>query len=100
MNKTEVYSWRVDPELKSELEAVAREEKTSVGGLLDRAARDLLESRKKAPSRAQQERRRKTFLELIDKYAVDGDGISATNKRVREVIVSNLEARYGKRRSR
>ena len=42
MNKTEVYSWRLDPDLKQRLEQAARVEKTSVGGLLDRIARAWL----------------------------------------------------------
>ena len=42
MSKTEVYSWRLDPDLKRRLEAAASEEKTSIGGLLDRIARDWL----------------------------------------------------------
>ncbi len=100
MGKTEVYSWRVDPELKAELEAVAREEKTSVGGLLDQAARVLLGSRKRVPDNGKQARRRKAFLKLIDEIAVEGDGIPATNKRVREVITADLMAKYGKKSSR
>ena len=42
MSKTEVYSWRVDPDLKQRLGAAARDEKTSVGGLLDRIVREWL----------------------------------------------------------
>lgn len=42
MNKTEVYSWRLDPDLKQRLESAARDEKTSMGGLLDRIAREWL----------------------------------------------------------
>jgi hypothetical protein len=42
MNKTEVYSWRLDPDLKQRLESAARDEKTSIGGLLDRIAREWL----------------------------------------------------------
>ena len=42
MSKTEVYSWRLDPDLKQRLEAAARAEKTSVGSLLDRIARAWL----------------------------------------------------------
>ena len=34
--KTSVYSWRVDPELKSRLSDAARSERTSVSKLLDR----------------------------------------------------------------
>jgi hypothetical protein len=42
MSKTEVYSWRLDPDLKHRLEAAADEEKTSIGALLDRIAREWL----------------------------------------------------------
>jgi hypothetical protein len=42
MSKTEVYSWRLDPDLKQRLEAAARADKTSLGTLLDRIARDWL----------------------------------------------------------
>jgi predicted transcriptional regulator len=42
MSKSEVYSWRLDSDLKRRLEEAARNENTSVGGLLDRIARDWL----------------------------------------------------------
>lgn len=42
MSKTEVYSWRLDPDLKQRLEAAARADKTSLSTLLDRIARDWL----------------------------------------------------------
>ena len=42
MNKTEVYSWRLDSDLKQRLRAAARDEKTSIGDLLDRIAREWL----------------------------------------------------------
>jgi hypothetical protein len=35
MNKTEVYSWRLSPRTKEELERAARQENLSVGSLLD-----------------------------------------------------------------
>ena len=35
MGKSEVYSWRVSPELKSSLEEAARAEQTTVSRLLD-----------------------------------------------------------------
>jgi hypothetical protein len=44
--KTEVYSWRVSPEVKAALEREARREKTSLAALLDRVARQWLEERK------------------------------------------------------
>jgi hypothetical protein len=41
-----VYSWRLDPELKERLELAARAESMSIGGLLDRIARDWLGSQR------------------------------------------------------
>ncbi len=43
MNKTEVYSWRVDINLKNALEQAARTEKTSVAQLLDSIVRNWLQ---------------------------------------------------------
>ena len=40
--KTEVYSWRVSSELKSELEQEANRRKISLAKVLDLAARELL----------------------------------------------------------
>ncbi|HXV64220.1 MAG TPA: hypothetical protein VEK15_26200 [Vicinamibacteria bacterium] len=42
MNKTEVYSWRLCPELKARLEEAARDEETSVAQLLEKIAREWL----------------------------------------------------------
>jgi hypothetical protein len=43
MAKTEVYSWRLSPRLKTDLEEAARAEQKSLAELLDRIARDWLE---------------------------------------------------------
>ena len=40
--KTEVYSWRVSPEVKTGLEREARRRKISVSAVLDLAAREWL----------------------------------------------------------
>jgi hypothetical protein len=45
MSKTEVYSWRLDPDLKRRLGAAARDEKTSIGGLLEHIVREWLARR-------------------------------------------------------
>jgi hypothetical protein len=45
MSKSEVYSWRLDADLKRRLEEAAHEEKTSIGALLDRIARAWLGQR-------------------------------------------------------
>lgn len=41
--KTEVYSWRLSPQLKSALEEAARAKRKSVSELLEQIARDWLE---------------------------------------------------------
>ena len=43
MNKSEVYSWRVSPEVKNGLEAAARAHKTSVAQLLDQIVSQWLD---------------------------------------------------------
>lgn len=45
MAKSEVYSWRVTPDLKSALEQAARDADTSIGGLLEQIAREWLKGR-------------------------------------------------------
>ncbi|HKZ97018.1 MAG TPA: hypothetical protein VJ045_08565 [Hyphomicrobiaceae bacterium] len=98
MTKSEVYSWRLSPELKAELEAAARRKKVAMSVVLERAARDWL--RKEAPRNdaADQERRRAALMACAG--AVSGDGTSATNAVVRQVIGDALERKYGRRRPR
>ena len=43
MNKSEVYSWRVSPEVKNGLEAAARAHKTSVAQLLNQIVSQWLD---------------------------------------------------------
>ncbi len=46
MAKTEVYSWRVDPQIKMALESEARVQGTTLAEVLDRIAKQWLEMRK------------------------------------------------------
>lgn len=58
MRKSEVYSWRVEPEVKSALEDAARSERTSVGQLLGRIVREwLLRKKDSAADEDTQQRR-------------------------------------------
>jgi hypothetical protein len=45
MAKSDVYSWRIAPELKSMLEMESRRERSSIASLLDRIAREWLDAR-------------------------------------------------------
>jgi hypothetical protein len=58
MRKSEVYSWRVAPDLKAALEDAAREERTSVGELLGRMARQWLHDRAAGASESETAQRR------------------------------------------
>lgn len=97
MSKSEVYSWRLTPALKAELEAAARDESSSVGAVLERIAREWLKRRHKLDA-AEQESRRAALMACAGIYK--GDGTPATNARVREVMGEYLEAKYGRRRAR
>ena len=100
MAKTEVYSWRLDPELKQQLEAAARAEKTSVSAVLERLAKQWLKQSEPADTDAEQGRLRALAMSSSGIVDDDGDdGQSATNARVREVMGKRLEAKYGKPRS-
>ena len=46
MKKSEVYSWRVLPEIKTALEWEARRQRTTVAALLDRMAEEWLAARR------------------------------------------------------
>ena len=45
MVKSEVYSWRLSPDTKAALEAVAREQRSTVGGVLHEVVREWLRGR-------------------------------------------------------
>jgi hypothetical protein len=89
MSKTEVYSWRLDPDLKQRLETAARDEKTSIGGLLDRIARDWLgRHRPEDDDEAVQRRLHAAAEEWIGSSSL-GEG-PYTRQRIRERVRARL----------
>ena len=58
MSKSEVYSWRLSPALKAELEAAARAEKIPLSALLERLALDWLKDRGRSDDEAEKRRMR------------------------------------------
>jgi hypothetical protein len=89
MSKTAVYSWRVDPDLKRRLEAAARAEKTSVGGLLDRIARAWLNGARPGEDDAAVQRRLHAQVAKVIGTIRLGEG-PYTRARVRERIRASL----------
>jgi hypothetical protein len=87
--KTEVYSWRLSPDLKSDLEAAARRERVSVSRLLERIAREWLKARAAAAEddEAEQERLRAIAMQFVGTIrGGDPDRASEVSKRVRELL--------------
>ena len=69
--KTEVYSWRLSPDLKDDLEEAARRERVSVSRLLERIAREWLKARAAAAEddEAEQERLRAIAMQFVGTHA-------------------------------
>jgi len=94
MSKSEVYSWRLSPELKADLEAAARAEKTNVASVLERLARDWLATRRLSDEEdaEQQRRMRDRVIAAAGKFSADIG--TATNERVRHVMGEILMKKY------
>jgi hypothetical protein len=94
MAKSEVYSWRVAADLKVALEEAAREEKTSVGALLGRIARQWLRDRAAGTSESEAaERRIRASAERFVGSLVGG------NSRRAEGARGEIRERLAKRRA-
>ena len=94
MSKSEVYSWRLATELKMQLEAAARDEKTSVGSILDRVVREWLAKRplSEEDDAEQQRRLRERAMKAVGTVSI---GLGPyTNERVREVMGEQLEKKH------
>jgi hypothetical protein len=99
IDKGKAFSWRPSPKLKRELEVVARDENASIDAILERAVREWLARRvPRVKKDADQARKRAALMACAGIFR--GDGTSATNERVREVVGESLEAKYGRRHSR
>jgi len=92
--KSEVYSWRLSTELKMQLEAAARDEKTSIGTILDPVVREWLAKRpsSKEDDAEQQRRLRERAMKAIGTASI-GLG-QYTSARVREVMGEQLEKKH------
>jgi hypothetical protein len=66
--KTEVYSWRVSAELKSDLECEARRRKTTVAAVLNLAAREWLKNSRAANDDTEQQRLHEAAAKCLAAY--------------------------------
>lgn len=92
--KTEVYSWRVSTELKSELEREARRQKVPVAAVLDRAAREWLKNARASADDEKEQRRLHRSAEKF--FGVIRGGDPTRSQRVGEIVRKRLGERYGR----
>lgn len=94
MAKTEVYSWRISPHLKSELEEAAQAEQKSLAALLEEIAEDWLErSRGRGEEDEEQERLRAAAMKFVGSIQ-SGQARRAEN--ARSTVRSRIARRHGR----
>jgi hypothetical protein len=87
--KTEVYSWRVSPQKKAELETQARQEGISLASLLDRITSDWLTEQRNGHADDEAEQaaiRKRAFAAIGSIRGGDPTRSSRTSELVREII--------------
>ena len=97
MNKTEVYSWRVDTNLKSALEQVARTEKTSVAQLLESIVRNWLQESSLLTGEDEQQQRLHSAAQECFGTLSNGDPDLATQ--AKERVRQKIRERYARART-
>jgi hypothetical protein len=92
--KTEVYSWRVSSDLKSDLERAARNRRVPLSSILEEAARKwLIES---AASVSDDENQRKLHADVEPFIGILSGLHPADANSVRKVVRRRLARRYGR----
>lgn len=95
MAKTEVYSWRLSPEVKRSLEDEARRRSVTLAEMLDQIAQEFLSRRTRTDDA--QDRIRAVARRSIGSISGGGAGRS---ERVRELVRERLRAKHGDSRPR
>jgi hypothetical protein len=95
MPKSEVYSWRVAPEIKRCLELEARRRNLTLAQMLDQIAQDWLAEH--AANDPGPERIRAAARRWIG--SISG-GSNRRSERVRELVRDRLREKHGRKRSR
>jgi hypothetical protein len=95
--KTEVYSWRLSPHRKAELEREARREGTSLAALLEEITGSWLEEQRRSRNgdEAEQAAIRKRAAAAIGSIA---GGDPSRSSQASKLVKKILEERYGRRR--
>lgn len=96
--KTEVYSWRLSSEVKTQLEAEARRRKVTISKLLDEFVRKGLSRRSIA--RIDEEEEQARLHAAVDKFSgtIAGDN-PLRSQQVRELVQARLMKKYARTRT-
>jgi len=97
--KTEVYSWRLSPKRKSELEAEARRQGASMAELLEDITHDWLSTRQQARQEEESEQHRR-HSRAERTFGAIGGGDPNRSQRARRAIQQRLRQRHGTQRPR
>ena len=90
--KTEVYSWRLSPQLKRDLDRAARDEGVPISGLLERISQDWLAERWREDE-ARQARIRARMKKCIG--AIHGAD-PHRSQNVRQIVEEEIAKKYGR----
>lgn len=95
MQKSEVYSWRLSPRLKAELEEAARSEKKSMAELLEQISEDWLQRTRY--QREDEEQKQQRLHEAAMKFiGTSPSGRSDRAESVRSEIKARIARRHGR----
>ena len=92
--KTEVYSWRVSPDLKTALEREARRRKISLSAVLDLATQELLV--KSSAENDNEEEQRRLQQAAAKYFGIFTSGKSRRSASVGPAMRQRLRRRYGR----
>lgn len=92
--KTEVYSWRLSSELKSDIEREARIRKSGISSILDMAVRAWLKRSHK--SDRDDEHQLKLHTAAANHFGVLGGNNSRRAETARKVVRQRLSKRYAR----
>ena len=98
MVKSEVYSWRVSPDVKTALELEARREGIAVAALLDRMAEEWLAPRRSSADSGEAEQMRRHAVAARSFGALAG-GNPRRAERARPAIRRRLAEHHDRRRA-
>jgi len=96
--KSEVYSLRLSPALKADLQRAARRRKIPISDVLETAAREWLQ--RNAVDFADDEEQKRLHASAEQCFGTISSGNPRRSENVSELVRESLEKKYGRRRPR